>query len=177
MHAMQDVLSTLSPACVASKARSFIRESLQASKDSALAQVVRTAPPAITELWEIIPAVTRTNVEAEIRRWTPPKRGQVSQFLNRLVGLLKKYRPTAKRGARRAIQRRYLQKAAKIWRSFGLNVGRAYDGAKTESVESSFQRFARSALLAFGDSSGISARQVRNLKSERRPRHRNRDAK
>jgi hypothetical protein len=165
MDLMQDSLSMLAPARVANNARSIIRDSFRAPKNPAVTQIVRTAPPAITELWEIIPAETRAGVEAEIQCWTPPKRGQVIGFLNRFVGLLEKHRPTVAGGRRRAIVRRYLQNVGEIWRSFGLNVGRAYDGSKIESVESSFQRFTRLALLAVGDSSGISTRQILNLKS------------
>jgi hypothetical protein len=98
--------------------------------------VIDTAPPAMTELWEIMPAETRSHVEAEIQRWTPPKRGQVRSFLNYLVTLLGKYRPKVNTRRRPSIKRRYLQRVGKIWRSFGLNVGRAQDGAKIESVES-----------------------------------------
>jgi hypothetical protein len=66
-----------------------------------------------------------------------------------------------------AIEGRYVRNVAKIWWSFGLNVGRAHDGAHGESVESPFQRFARLALAACGDNSRISDRQIANLKSKR----------
>ena len=82
MHVVQDALSVLSPTRAANKARSAIGETLRASRDPSVTQVERTAPPAITELWDIMPAETRTQVEADIQRWTPPKRGQVSSFLN-----------------------------------------------------------------------------------------------
>jgi hypothetical protein len=115
-----------------------------------------------------MPAETRTQVEADIQRWTPPKRGQVSSFLNCLIALLRKYRPKVSTRRRPSIKRRYLQKTGKIWSSFGLNVGRAHYGAKSESAESPFQHFARLALLAVGDSSGISVRQIVNLQSKLR---------
>jgi hypothetical protein len=170
INAMKDVLSSLSPACRANDARSAIIETPRASRDPAVAQIVRTAPPAMTELWDIIPAETRTHVEAEIQRWRPPKRGQAIAFLNHFIGLLKEYRPTVETRRPPAIQGRYLRNVAKIWSRFGLNVGRAHDGAKIESVESVFQRFSRLALLAVGDNSSISDRQIANLKSERRRR-------
>jgi hypothetical protein len=163
MQAMQDALS-VSPASAANKACSAIGEkTLRVSKDPVVSQVERTAPPAMTELWEIMPAETRTHVEAQIQCWTPPKRGQVRSFLNYLVTLLRKYRPKVKTRRRPSIKRRYLQRVGKVWRSSGLNVGRAHNGAKIESVESPFQRFARLALLAVGDSSGISVRQIVDL--------------
>ena len=97
MQVMQDALSVLSPASAAKKACSAIGEkTLRASKDPVVIQVERTAQPAMTELWEIMPAETRTHVETEIQCWTPPKRGQVRSFLNYLVTLLKKYRPKVK---------------------------------------------------------------------------------
>ena len=158
MQAMQDALFVLSPANAANKARSAIVEkTLRGSRDPVVTQVERTAPPAMTELWEIMPAETRTHVEAEIQRWTPPKRGQVRSFLNYLVTVLRKYRPKVKTRRRPSIKRRYLQRVGNVWRSSGLNVGRAHNGAKIESVESPFQHFARLALLAVGNSSGISA--------------------
>ena len=168
MLVMQDALCVLSPARAANKARSAIAETLRASRDPAVTQVKRTAPPVINELWDIMPAETRTQVEADIQRWTPPKRGQVSSFLNCLITLLRKYWPKVNTRRRPSIKRRYLQKVGKIWRSFGLNVGRAHDGAKDESVESPFQHFARLALLAVGDPSGISVRQIANLQSKLR---------
>jgi hypothetical protein len=90
MQVMQDALSVLSPASAAKKACSAIGEkTLRASRHPVVAQIERTAPPAMTELWEIMPAETRTHVEAEIQCWTPPKRGQVRSFLNYLVTLLR----------------------------------------------------------------------------------------
>ena len=167
MQEMQDALSVVSPASVANKACSAIGEkTLRASKDPVVSQVERTAPPAMTELWEIMPAETRTHVETEIQCWTPPKRGQVRSFLNYLVTLLKKYQPKVKTRRRPSIKGRYLQRVGNVWRSAGLNVGRAHNGAKIESVESPFQHFARLALLAVGDSSGISVRQIANVRSK-----------
>jgi hypothetical protein len=169
MQATQDALFVLSPANAANKARSAIVEkTFRGSRDPVVTQVERTAPPAMTELWEIMPAETRRHIEAEIQRWTPPKRGQVRSFLNYLVTLLRKYRPKVKTRRRPSIKRRYLQRVGKVWRSSGLNVGRAHNGAKIESVESPFQHFARLALLAVGDSSGISVRQIVSVQSKLR---------
>ena len=71
------------PSLRSKKACSAIGEKLfELRRTLSVTQVKRTAPPAITELWEIMPAETRTQVEADIQRWTPPKRGQVSSFLN-----------------------------------------------------------------------------------------------
>jgi len=169
MQVMQDALSVLSPASAAKKACSAIGEkTLRASRHPVVAQIERTAPPAMTELWEIMPAETRTHVEAQIQCWTPPKRGQVRSFLNYLVTLLRKYRPKVKTRRRPSIKGRYLQRVGKVWRSAGLNVGRAHNGAKIESVESPFQHFARLALLAVGDSSGIAVRQIVNVQAKLR---------
>ena len=57
-----------------------------------------------------------------------------------------------------------------------FNRSSAHYGAKSESAESPFQHFARLALLAVGDSSGISVRQIVNLQSKLR-RERNTHAK
>jgi hypothetical protein len=81
---------------------------------------------------------------------------------------VEKYRPKVKTRRRPSIKRRYLQRVGKVWRSAGLNVGRAHNGAKIESVESPFQHFARLALLAVGDSSGIAVRQIVNVQAKLR---------
>jgi hypothetical protein len=139
MQAMQDALSVLSPARAANKACSAIGEkTLRASKEPVVIQVERTAQPAMTELWEIMPAETRTHVEAEIRRWTAPNRGQIRSFLNYLVTLLRKYRPKVKTRRRPSIKRRYLQRVGKVWRSAGLKVGRAHNGATMKPSRAPF---------------------------------------
>jgi hypothetical protein len=139
IQAMQDALSVLSPASAANKACSAIGEkTLRASKEPVVIQVERTAQPAMTELWEIMPVETRTHVEAEIRRWTAPNRGQVRSFLNYLVTLLRKYRPKVKTRRRPSIKRRYLQRVGKVWRSAGLKVGRAHNGATMKPSRAPF---------------------------------------
>jgi hypothetical protein len=173
IHAMLDALAILSPACAANKARLVISESLRASRDPVIMRVVRTAPPVIIELWDTIPAETRTQVEGKVQRWRPPRRAEIIALLNHLLGLLKKYQPTMETRRPPAIEAQYLRNVAKIWWSFGLNVGRAHDGARGKSVESPFQRFARVALAACGNNSPISDRQIANLKSASR-RRRNR---
>jgi hypothetical protein len=165
IHAMILALSKSSPACLAERARSAIVEPLGASKHPAVAQIIRTAPPTILDLWEFIPAQTRTQVEAQLRAWVPPRERPAIEFLNRLVFLLETCRPRLNKGRRQAIERRFGQRLARIWRGLGLHVGRAFDGEFDRHVESSFQRFARLALTAVGDNSRISSRQIDNLKS------------
>jgi hypothetical protein len=171
IHAIIHALSTSSPMCVANRARSAIIEPLRASKHLAVVQIVRTAPPMILDLWEVIPAQTRTQVEAGLRKWVPPTQRPAIKFFNRLVFLLEKFRPQLEKGRRRAIEGRFGQRLARIWRGLGLHVGRAFDGMSDHHVESNFQRFARLALTAVGDDSRVSSRQIDNLKSTlRRPR-------
>ena len=157
--------------CVANRARSAIIEPLRASKHLAVVQIVRTAPPMILDLWEVIPAQTRTQVEAGLRKWVPPTQRPAIKFFNRLVFLLEKFRPQLEKGRRRAIEGRFGQRLARIWRGLGLHVGRAFDGMSDHHIESNFQRFTRLALTAVGDDSRVSSRQIDNLKSTlRRPR-------
>jgi len=165
IHAIINALSTSAPMCIAERARSAIIEPLRASKHLAVVQIVRTAPPMILDLWEGIPAQTRTQVEAGLRTWVPPRQRPMAKFLNRLIFLLEKFRPQLKKGRRRAIEGRFGQGLARIWRGLGLHVGRAFNGEFDRHVESSFQRFARLALTAVGDDSRISRRQIDNLKS------------
>ena len=73
IHAMSDALANLSPECIANEARWAINEP-RGFKQPVVAKTVRTAPPVILELWETIPAGTRTQVEAGLRIWVPPTR-------------------------------------------------------------------------------------------------------
>jgi hypothetical protein len=90
------------------------------------------------------------------------------QWLNRLVDLLGRDRPARKLGAPRSITQTFVSRTAAIWRSLGLNVGLAYDFFRGGRVASSFQRYCRAALTAFGDPTKISARQIANYKNMRR---------
>src|SRR5262249_27387844 len=63
IHAMADALANLSPACIANEARRAINELARGFKQSSVAQIVRTAPPVILELWEAIPGRARTHAE------------------------------------------------------------------------------------------------------------------
>jgi len=165
IHAMINALSESSPACITGRARSAMVEPIRVSKNPEVAQIVRTAPPEIIDLWEVISARTRTQVEAGLRKWVPPRRRTAIEFFNHLVSLLEKFRPQSKKGRRHAIERRFGHRLAKIWQALDLRVGRAFDGEHDRHVESSFQRFCRLALTAVGDESRISSRQIENLKS------------
>jgi hypothetical protein len=135
--------------------------------DRPIAGVIRTSPPELIELWEIMPAETRRAVEQAVRNSTV-KRSAI-KFLRRLVVLLNKFLPQAKLGRMPTIQRRYIERVSKIWRALGLKIGYAYDGINSRSVESSFQRFARLALAAVGDDSVISRRQITKSKRKALP--------
>ena len=69
IHEMIRVLAKSSPACIADTALSAVTKPLRASRHPAVAQIARTAPPAMLDLWETIPAGTRTQVEAALRAW------------------------------------------------------------------------------------------------------------
>ena len=166
IHEMICVLEKSSPACIADKAISAVIEPLRASRHPAVAQIARTAPPAMLDLWETIPAETRTQVEAAMRAWAAPIRRPAIEFLNHLVSLLEKFRPQLEKKRRPAIEGHYGRRLAKIWQELGLHVGRAFDGEHERHVESNFQRFGRLALTAVGDESRISTRQIGNLKSK-----------
>jgi hypothetical protein len=120
--------------------------------------IVRTSPPDLIELWESMSAETRRQVEKEVRALAA-KRSAV-EFFRKLIVLLNKFLPHAKRGRLQTIQRRYTLRVGEIWARLGLKVGHAYDGFLGKNVESSFQRFARLALAAIGDDSVISRRQI-----------------
>jgi hypothetical protein len=166
IHAMADTLANSSPACIANEALRAINEPVRGSKHPAVAQIVRTAPPAILELWETIPAGTRTQAEVGLRNWVPPTRRPAMEFLIRLSTLLEKFQPKLKRGRRFPIERRLGERIARIWHGLGLHVGRAFSGHS--KYHGTFQRFTRWALIAVGDDARLSNRQMGHLKSDMR---------
>ena len=173
MHAVLDVLSNVPASRFAADARSSIVDLLRSSNDRVATKINRTAPPAIVELWDAIPAATRTQVESNFRVWASVKKRSVVGFLEHLVALLKQHREKIGRGRHLAIERRYIQMLEAIWRRHGLGsqVGLAFDylkGDKGKNVESRFQRFGGLALAAVGDRSRVSRWQVTNLKLQRK---------
>jgi hypothetical protein len=131
---------------------------------------VRRAAPIIDQ-WESMPAVTRVKVEAMVQ--AIPSRSLV-RWLDDVADLLDRERPVRKQGAPRSLTRPFVSRVAAIWRTLGLKPGLAYDFflhpadgnriGRGGRVESSFQRYCRAALTAFGDSTKVSARQVVNWK-------------
>jgi hypothetical protein len=169
MHAILDVLCSAPASRFAAGARSSIVESLRSSNDRVVTKINRAAPPAIVELWDTIPAATRSQVEAELRAWASVKKRSVIGFLKHLVVLLEQHREKIGRGRHLAIAGRYVQAVEAIWRRHGLGsqVGLAFDylkGDKGKNVESRFQRFGRLALAAVGDRSSVSRWQVAKVK-------------
>jgi hypothetical protein len=159
--AMTDALSEASPACAAEIILAAINEKSRSGTHPAVVQIVRTARPALIELWETIPAETRAQVEANLRNWAPPKRRPVIEFVNRLGALLETFRPHLNDGRRFSIIGRLGQRLARIWHRLGLNVVSGRD-----NHQGTFQRFTQLARIAVvGDDSRLSNRQVTNLKS------------
>jgi hypothetical protein len=166
IHAMMGALSKLFPACVAREALSIINEgTLRASEDHAVTQIVRTAPPAILDLWESIPAASRTQVEEGVRRLSSCR--SATEFFRHLATMLAKPCP-------RQIMERpsalFAKRVATIWRGLNLHVGRAYFAGNRRDpashYPSNFQRFCEEALAVIGDDSPVSGRQVEKLKLE-----------
>lgn len=169
MHAILVALSNLPASRVAADARSSIVDSLRSSDDRAATKINRTAPPAIVELWDTIPAATRTQVEFDLQAWASVKRRSVIGLLNHLVALLKKHRDKIRRGPHFAVAGNYVRAVAAIWRRHGLGsgVGLAFDylkGKKGKNIESRFQQFGRLALAVVGDRAGVSRWQVKKVK-------------
>jgi hypothetical protein len=169
MHAILDALSNVPASRFVADARSSIVDSLRSSHDRAAIKTNRTAPPAIVELWETIPAATRTQVESNLRTWASTKKRSVIGLLKHVVALLKQHREKIGRGRHLAIEGHYVRAVEAIWRRHGLGsqVGLAFDylkGDKGKNIESRFQRFARFGLSAVGDRSSVSRWQVRKVK-------------
>ena len=121
--------------------------------------------------WEAMPATTRVKVERKIQSNRPMS---LARWLGNVADLLARERPVRKRGTPRSIMWVFASRAAAIWRTLGLNPGRAYNfflypGTDKKighggRVESCFQRYCHAALAAFGDFRKVSVRQVHNLK-------------
>ena len=159
IHALMQALSKFQFSS-AIDARAAMNEArLPGSKHPRVIAIGRTARPAILDLWDTIPATTRVQVEAHLRRLSRGK--SVLQFLRHLKTGLVKFNPRSKRGRSPAIMSVFAHRIAGIWIGLGLRVGRA----ATES-DSVFQRFCRHALAAIGQHSGVSRRQVRNLQNK-----------
>ena len=169
MHAILDALSSAPASRFATGARSLIVESLRSSNDRVATKINRTAAPAIMELWDTIPAATRTQMETNLRASASLKKRSAIGFLKHLVVLLKQHREKIGRGRHLAIAVGYVRAVEAIWRRHGLGsrVGLAFDylkGDKGENIESRFQRFGHLALAAVGDRSGVSRWQVKKVK-------------
>jgi hypothetical protein len=169
MHAILDVLSSASESRFAVEARRLIVESLRSSNDRVATKIDRTGPPAIVELWDAIPAATRTQVESNLRASASAKKRSLIRFLQYLSVMLKQHREKIRRGRHLAIAGGYVRAVEAIWRRHGLGsqVGLAFHhlkGEKGENIESRFQRFSRLALAAAGDKSSVSRWQVKKIK-------------
>jgi hypothetical protein len=159
IHALMQALSKFQFSS-ASHARAAMNEArLPGSKHPRVMAIDRTARPAILDLWDTIPATTRVQVEAHLRRLSRGK--SALQFLRHLKTGLAKFNPRSKKGRSPATMRVFAHRIAGIWIGLGLRVGRA-----ATEYDSVFQRFCRHALAAVGEHSGVSRRQVRNLQNK-----------
>jgi hypothetical protein len=122
--------------------------------------------PAIFDQWEAMPATMRLKVERMVQ--TIPSRSLVD-WPRRVADLLDRERPARKRAC--STVRAFVSRVAAVGHTIRLTPGRAYDclqGPGERHVESSFQRYCRAALKAFGDTRRISARQIVNYKKSKR---------
>ena len=140
--------SSLSPRCFAIELRSAIEQSAsKVSKDTAVMEVGRRGPPAILELWDMIPSQARVQIEEHIRNSAPPK--SALGFFRELASALGKCRVNP--GHSRPVEFAFAKRVARLWAKLDLNVGRAYDFNESRHVESYFQKFCQIALTVVGD--------------------------
>jgi hypothetical protein len=126
----------------------------------------------IIDLWETMPATTRVKIEELVQKLKLTT--SVVGWLNCIADLLARERPQRKRGAPRSTLQLFVRRVAAIWRRLGLTPGLAYSFnlhpgghdriGRGGRIDSAFQRYCRSALATFGDTTKISARQVGNAK-------------
>lgn|SRR5215813_936725 len=163
LYEMLDSLSQLSPKRFADEASLEIRECLAYSPDTTVTSYDRWETAPRSELWECLPAATRSKVEEEFRAWRPPTKAQATAFFDRLESLLERHSkrrpgpPTAPVGP-------YLASIRAIWRQLNLKVGEARGESSGKRAESSIQQFANLALRGVGDDTIITIRQIRKLK-------------
>ncbi len=108
---------------------------------------------ALADLWEVLPAETRTTVELALDR-CPPDR--ILAFCDQLLAALHQCRPTLRHGNFPSVIQDYMHTVSIVWADLGLKVG------STPENNSPFQRFSQLPLALFGDKTPISRRQVRN---------------
>jgi hypothetical protein len=149
LNAVANALREVSPKRLGDDARSVI----QPSEGYTSSLIV---------LWELIPAVTRVEVERQMQSKQPAD--SLAGWLETLLKLLNQKRPAPKQGAPHSVLHEFAVRAARIWIRLGLNPGRRYDARRETPVESEFQRFCNLALAAWGDASRLSGRQVSNAK-------------
>src|SRR5262249_10269732 len=111
-------------------------EPLFAIRSSSLGSYGQVRPNSLP-YGECIPSTARSQVEQEIRHLTPCM--SIIQLLRNLIALLERFYPQSESGRGRAIEYYFAQRIRKIWEALGLKIGRAYDGIKEHSVNSSFQ--------------------------------------
>jgi hypothetical protein len=158
---IQAASSSLSPTCFAIELRSTIEQSAsKVSKDTAVMEVGRTGPPAILELWDMLPSKTRVQLEEHIRNSPPPT--SALRFFQELASALARCRVNF--GQSHPVEFAFAERVARLWAKLDLNIGRAYDFNELRHVESYFQKFCRIALTVIGDHSRISDRQISHLK-------------
>lgn len=164
VHALRESLQGASPPRAADKALQAIYGPLQSRKNPHVKKLERSGTPAMIVLWETMPDETRVRVEADLRSWMPPARGELPVFLDEVETLFKRHKPQGTPGRRDALERRYLKAVAGIWFRLDLKIGLAKGGSKHRRPESRYQRFARLALNAIGDGTTVSARQVGKIR-------------
>jgi hypothetical protein len=164
IHAMLATSWTLSPACIGLELRSAIEQSTsQVFKDTAVIEVDRRGPPAVLEMWEMLPPKARVQIEEQIRSSPPAK--FALRFFQELASALRALRKRRVNvGHLRPVVAIFGERVARLWAKLGLHAGRAYDWDKSRYLESSFQRFCRIALTIVGDDSHISERQISHIK-------------
>jgi hypothetical protein len=150
-------LTEVSPASIANEARRILIGGPKA---------FRTLPPAILELWETIPAQTRSRAEANIR--SLPSCKSAVGFFRHVATVVTEFCPQLKMGRRSPIEQQFARRIATMWDALGLHVGRAYHSGNRDQwahhYPSTFQRFCNLALEIVGDPARISGRQVARLR-------------
>jgi hypothetical protein len=157
-----DVLPRLRPGPVA---RTFLATLLEPVNTMTSAQRSR---PKIIDLWDALPAATRSSVEQAIRCDAPLR--SIGKLLQRIEVLLTRFAP---KHVRRTVPiRLFAIRVGDIVRKLGLRPTLNYlvetAGHPAKAVDGWFQDYCHAALRAVGSSERVSRRQVRHAANCRR---------
>ena len=163
LEGVERALCQLSPRCHAIAATEIFFSKLP--RDFGGDQVRTSARTHIVNLWEMMPAEMR--IEVERRVGTLGRVRSLSKWLQDVIRIIEEEVRAMKPRRPLSSQRRFIARALKIWSRLSLPGGLYFSVQDERGAVSAFRRFCRLAVAAFGNHSDISARQISTAKRKR----------